>query len=635
MKNRIKSLLIANVSLLSAALLFFGVTSCKDEWNEHYDPNNSGRTYEGTIMGYLESQSELSDFAEIVKKAGFDVELESSQMYTLWAPKNGTFDKQYYLDQISQGDSWRVIKEFIKNHMTRYNVSYNPLEEEKEIILLNTKLNYMTNDAKFGDANMYKQNIKCKNGIVHMIDASEPYLCNLYEEIENVYKAERARLLAADPSLTADSLFALDTFLKKYNSDSLDINRSVERGVDEKGNKIYVDSVVIRNNTILKGLDALLYMEDSSYNVIIPSIKAYQERYNEAKKYLVYNPSENIVDPKMCDSLQDYYANMFAMVDIYHNANTNKTWKNYSTISTSYRRSNWENHVYYHPYDAGGIFTYGTEERCCNGKAYLVSEYPLSIFDQFYKKIDVLCGRSQNIDQTTNAGGTALYTKNVDTNFSTYNLNVNLKTTDEEGNPVTKEIQANYLDVKPTTSAVNPYIAFKIRNTLSAKYDMYLAYCPIWVRDFKTYEEAKEYSDELHVRRDEAAARGDKNADNLLQSDPLRPYYFRVYTYERANTGANIGSYPTSGTAIKNPEDGKNFYTTRVENHVDTLFLGTYECKNAYYNTNAEGILVQLQSNVTSKNTSVYSREMYLCKVIFVPHVDDPLNDSAVKFRKR
>lgn len=618
MKNKIKSLLIANILLVSVVMLLVSVTSCKDEWNDHYDPSSPGLSYDGTIMSYLQSHNEFSDFAEIVEKAGFDVELASSQIYTLWAPVNGSFMKEEYLSMISRGGKNTVIKEFIKNHMTRYNVSYSSLGSDKRISLLSDKFVFMTQDCKFGTAQMTATNISCKNGVIHVIDKAQEYQENLYEAIE---RAHDAWLVLNPDQIGNDSLVSLYTFLQKYNDDSLDVNKSVERGVDESGNKVYVDSVMIRNNTILKGLDALLYTEDSLYKIIIPSVDAYQERYAVAREYLKYNPSENLVDPKMCDSLQNYYANMFAMTDLFYNVNLNQ--RGDSVVSTSYQRTNWENHVYYHPYDAtSGIFKFNVRDSvsCSNGVAYLADEYPLSIYDQFAKKLTTSCSKAQNIDQTANASGVAIYTKNVDTSFPTGTLTVSGRTTDG--------FQIQYLDVKPTTSAVNPYIAFKVNNTLSTTYDMYLVYCPIWVKNYSSYADAKVFSDTLHAQVD----RKEKGAS--LQNDPLRPYYFRVYVYERQNVGASMGQYPTSGTVIKNPVEGGNFFTTNVENYVDTLYLGQYTCENAYYNTTSEGILVQLQTNVTSKNTSVYSREMYLARIIFEPRFDAG-NDPTSKSRKR
>lgn len=596
MKNIIKSTLTGRLMMLVAVLSLIVVTGCKDEWDEHYDSEASGLTYQGDMMSYLNSQSQLSDFAEVVKAAGFDTDMASSQIRTLWAPVNGSFDKESLIRKIEKGDKKSVITGFIKNHMARYGLSLSSQTEKQNILLLNSKLITMTPEGTFGTANITTSNVTCKNGVIHIIDAGQPYQTNLYEQIETAHK----EWLEKHPEqATNDSLISMYSFLTKYNDDSLDVNKSVYRGVDENGEKIYVDSVVIRNNTVLNSMDALIYTEDSNYYAIIPSVEAYQARYEAAKQFLVYNPYESITDSKMCDSLQFYYANMFALADCFFNVNTNTRHEQLvqdSIVSTSYKRSNWENHVYYNPYEEGGLLSNPTQKvTCSNGTAYMMNEYPQTIMDQFYKKIVTRCTATYNIDQTTNSSGVTLYTKNVNTSFNVYTLTVN----DRE-----HDINTSYLDVQPTTKAVNPYIAFKISSTLKAKYDMYLVYCPIWVNDYKTYEDALA-GHEQYVGTDQ---------------DPLRPYYFRVNIYERANSGTNMGFYPTSGTAVKNPVDGSNFFTTETDQYVDTLFLGTIETQNAYYGTTSEGLLVQLQANVTSKKTVEYSREMKLCSVVLKPH---------------
>lgn len=604
MKNIIKSTFTSRLMLFSAALSFIMVTGCKDEWDEHYDADAAGLTYDGDMMSYISSNSQLSEFAEVVKASGFANDMASSQVRTLWAPANGSFDKDSLLSLIEAGGKESVIKGFIKNHMTRYSVSFNSLNEAKSVLLLNSKIITMSPDGTFGSAKITKANVSCKNGVVHVIDKAQAYQTNLYEQIEAAHFA----WLAEHPDqIGNDSLISLYTFLKKYNDDSLDVNRSVYRGVDENGNRIYVDSVVIRNNTVLNGLDALIYTEDSNYYAIIPSVEAYQERVAEARKFLVYNPYENITDSKMCDSLQYYNANVFAMTDLFFNVNTNTRHDKLvedSIVSCHYKKSNWENHVYYWPYQEGGLFDGANKVQCSNGTAFMMDDYPLSTQDQFFKKIDTRCTVTSNIDQTTNEKGAILYTKNAG-DFPVYTLTVNTREHD---------ISCSYLDVVPTPASLNPSIAFKIKNTLKATYDIYLVYCPIWVSQYANYEAAAE-AHEVYKETTE---------------DPLRPYYFKVNVYERNNTGTNIGSYPTSGTSIKTP-DGGAIFTSNVENYVDTMYIGSYTTKNAYYNTTSEGMLIQFSSNITSKNLKYYSREMYLCKVILKPRLDE----ESVQSRKR
>ena len=63
----IKSLLAGCV----AALAICGFQSCTDDWDNHYNAENTV-DYDGTLMAYLNSHTEFSDFAEILKATGYD-----------------------------------------------------------------------------------------------------------------------------------------------------------------------------------------------------------------------------------------------------------------------------------------------------------------------------------------------------------------------------------------------------------------------------------------------------------------------------------------------------------------------------------------------------------------------------------
>ena len=102
MNTKIKKAL--SLGVLAFAGLF-ALYSCADKWEDHYE-TVQGETYQGTLFDYLESQSEqLSDFAEILKAVGYDYNLSSDQMFTVWAPVNGSFDKEALLTMIENGES--------------------------------------------------------------------------------------------------------------------------------------------------------------------------------------------------------------------------------------------------------------------------------------------------------------------------------------------------------------------------------------------------------------------------------------------------------------------------------------------------------------------------------------------------
>ena len=96
--------------------------SCTDTWDEHYETPVS-LTYEGTTLQALEEKA--PDFAKVIKAYGYERELSSDNIYTIWAPLD--FDISQYVDESGNAieDSTEVVKQFIKNHIARYARSYN------------------------------------------------------------------------------------------------------------------------------------------------------------------------------------------------------------------------------------------------------------------------------------------------------------------------------------------------------------------------------------------------------------------------------------------------------------------------------------------------------------------------------
>lgn len=596
--------------------------SCTDTWDEHYETPVS-LNYNGTTLQALEEKT--PDFAKVVKAYGYDRELSSDNIYTIWAPQD--FDISQYVDENGNAieDSAEVVKQFIKNHIARYARSYNG--KDQAFNLMNEKRGGMSADGKFGSSDIVENNIACKNGVLHIIATQNPYSYNLFELIAKQFK---------DDTDEGKDTLSLYTFLydPKVNKDSLIEDKSVSRGVDENGDKIWVDSFVMRNNTVLKNVDAKLYEEDSNFIAIIPTTRAWTERYKIAESLLKFNPYEDERAEGSCDSLQRHYANMFAMTDLYFNKNANEHWQD-SLKSTTYSSWVWYENIYYSkepknmPEDKeinDILAKCGEPIECSNGQGYIVDEYPMTEFEQFFKKIKISAS-SASINKDLDKNGKAQFTKNANENFRNYASTFYSTIIDTVENVVLdrKNIDYRYVDIVPSSGSVNPTVGFDIPNTLSGTYDIYLVTCPIWLN-----------SDYNNI------------PDSLLD---IRPYRFYTYIYERGDDG----DYPSSGLRLKNPvldEDGKetNYFTTidtlydaeghRIVN--DTTFIGTHTFNYAYYGRNDEGVIIQFQSQITSKLTKDYSREMLISSIILKPRdgqgedvVVDPEDATATEAKLR
>lgn len=560
--------------------------SCTDKWDDHYDAVQ-GDTFQGTLIECLESKGDqLSDFVEVLKAVGYDANLGSDQMFTVWAPVNGSFDKEALLADIQIGEKERVVERFVKNHIALYSISLTP--EEQNVTLQNSKVIRLSGaaEAKFGDCEILEYNVACKNGICNVIGTENIYVPTIFESMEDDYK----EYLLANPELDPDSVISLMTFLKAYDADSLDESKSTFMGLDMSGNRVYVDSVMIRNNTILRTLDALIYEEDSTYWTIVPSLEAYKARYEEARKYLVFNPKENSVNPIMTDSLQHRWAHLFAMRDLFYNINANEHYTD-SLKSTDYSAwANWKEHVYRgDPFGADGILSSAEVVECSNGNIYKVDEYPISIYDQFFKEIPTTLG-DHLVDYSEKNGKTE-NTKNCTASpVPTSRGNVFM-----EGG---KTYSWSALNLIPSTNLVQPQVTFRISGTLSGTYDLKIVTIPIVYETVNNVTEINEEND--------------------------KRYKFRVSLFQRNEDG----EFPAKSENLYVPGTRTRDFESRIASELttpyDTIDICPIELTHCYYGRNDAGIMVQIVTNVsTSLLKQGYSREMLLHKVLLVPHREE------------
>ena len=620
--NKIKNTFRAGFAIAAGLVVMY---SCTDTWDDHYNAGLSSLKFNGTTMQALEETA--PDFAKVVKAYGFSRELSSDNTFTVWAPADGSFELSDYVDANGErvADSAEVVNDFIKNHVALYSRSLSTVDQS--FSLLNKKRGTMTADGMFGTSKIDEEqnNISCQNGILHLIDEPSPYACNLFEMIAQQYKDDPAD----EEDKAALSLYAY-LYDEKVNKDTLIENKSVDRGVDADGNKIWVSKYLEKNNTVLINHDAKLYEEDSLFIAILPTAKAWAERYKKAESLLKFNPSEETA-PGICDSLTRHYANTFAMTDLYYNKNANEHWED-SLKSTDYYNNwhgvnDWTRHVYYKtepknmPEDKeinDILAKCGDPIECSNGTAYIVDEYPFTAVEQFFKRIKV-SAKDENINKLS-AGTTWLYTKGVNESFSPKSgFYTATKQVEPEG---TEELRQtySYVDFKPTSTTVR--IGFNVAQTLSGTYDIYLVTCPIWLMDYTNKPE-----DEWD----------------------LRPYRFKVNVFERDNgedvddKNTEVGQFPTKATfTFNNPnpidEQPANIYLSQAKPMSedgfllvnDTTYIGQYSFHNAYYGRSDYGVIIQIEPSVLNKDKTKYSNEMLISSLILKPH-DEDLQEEVVE----
>lgn len=245
----------------------FAATSCSDFSDYNETPSTGNMSADKTLWENISQNENLSDFANLVKKAGFDAALSQSHFYTVWAPANGTYDAQTLMAE----DSAKLLKEFVKNHIADYNHVISGAIDER-IKVLNEKSYDFVGDGSYtyDGLNITTLNQPSINGIMHIINGAAQFYPNIYEH-----------------ATSAEGLDSVVNYFKRYEIQTLDTKNSV-LGPTINGKQTYIDSVMIVTNTAFDMLKAKVSKEDSSYTMLAPTNEAWVAQYNKVKKYFNY-----------------------------------------------------------------------------------------------------------------------------------------------------------------------------------------------------------------------------------------------------------------------------------------------------------------------------------------------------------
>ncbi len=229
-----------------------------------------------TLWENIQDNEELSDFKELVLRAGFDKALGESQNYTVWAPKNGSFDLSDYDGLTDKA----LLKQFVQNHIARFN--HPAIGTVKERVLMLNEKSYDfegSSDYTFNGLGLEQGgiNLPSNNGLMHIIESPAVYYPNLYEFITD------------DVMTEGKDIDRLHEFYKRKETVTLNESKSVVGPIVD-GLQTYVDSVMDTNNELWSTLNAKIQVEDSTYTFLMPTEKAWTDFYNRIKSYYNYLP---------------------------------------------------------------------------------------------------------------------------------------------------------------------------------------------------------------------------------------------------------------------------------------------------------------------------------------------------------
>lgn len=568
-------------SILLSAFCIMLSTSCKDE---HFDvnPDVDGRQ---TIWENIKSNPDLSEFAYILSNTYYSKSetsrtpqtyadlLSCNQTFTVWAPKNGSFDFSYFktlLEENSLTAQYRVEKELIRNNMVRYARPLSGTGVDTLDLLNDKTIVFDRTNKTLGNNMITTPNIGCSNGIIHITDGAAPYLPNLYELLGQIEGA--------------DSIFK---FIKGYEKFEFNEYASTQ-GPTVNGNITWVDSVTNLTNEYFRSMGAYLNREDSLYALIVPKNDAWKDILKKTQTYYNFMPtytqtittvdlegnekSEQVTTTytsQELDSMLNLYAKSAICDNLVFNAkyqeqkfNPYLPWDCDSIVSTS-------NTKFKAPFIEPLFDGNNSPLYASNGYAYPVNHFNFRPTDTWASKKTIEAEMSRNIESNTRCT-LSNYTGTFERNDSLIKYTV------------VRSVQSS--------SSANPEITFKISNTLSCKYDIYVLM-----------------------------------AYNINAEKPAK---------FKATLSYHDGRKATSTTATFKPLDtdtihkgGSNIFITRPPyidekgylQYVDTIPLAKdFLLPISYYKMDKAYVTLKIASNVTSKETATYSREMWIDKIIFV-----------------
>ena len=457
-----------------------GFTACSDTWDDHYE-STSTIAGEGTIWEAISSNPELSNFASVLKACDFDQALNSSQVFTVFAPTNANFSKadadaliQEYNEQKGKvsDDENTVIKEFVRNHVALYNYSVSKAHNDT-ITLMNGKYAVLQTD-RIDKTPFEKANQLYSNGVLFITEKPVAYFPNVFEYFRKDADFDSVR------SFLYSEWFYRSVFQPRL---------SVAGGI-ENGKTVYLDSVFRQTNVLFDVLEDI-NSEDSTYWMVAPTNEQWKALVDEYSQYFVY---EDNVGRYLTEGTVDSLIYTAPRLAILRGTVFNRTFNSDAAIpdsvmsTNSVYRYNWRSmlwgadtlcyYQYFRPNDEGGVFSGATATECSNGQVMKVPTWNFAKEQTFFQTRIIEAEGGASIREVSKEETNAT-TKDSTVTISAVIRNVN------SDNPFYNKVSNNrFVEFAPNLTTRNHYVLFNISNVLSnIGYDIYLVTAPALAAD--------------------------------------------------------------------------------------------------------------------------------------------------------
>ncbi|HNZ80728.1 MAG: fasciclin domain-containing protein [Bacteroidales bacterium] len=417
MKHLTKTVLFTVLALI--------LYSCHQSWEDHYKTQNEA-LLEKKLMELINEQSDLSLFASMLKKSGYDKVLSANQAYTVWAPDNAA------LASVDTSDMDDVNK-IVRNHIARFSYPSSGVQNVAVSMLNGKNVHFIQKEEGlvFGDRKLLKEDLAVGNGILHVIDGMVTYYPNVWEYLSS-----------------AANVDSLRDFMYSFEEYFFDERNSLIIGTNDQGQILY-DSIIIYSNELFDYLGNLNH-EDSLYTMLFPDNQAWTEAYDTISTYFKYSGSvsTDTVLKAEADLNQSSITKFVIAKDLIFRGNMTRDelLASDTLVSTG-------GHVFRDP---ALLFASATDSTMSNGRCFITPKLNYST-DVWCKPIVVeaehVRGRIHDRCQLNNRNSLRSW---LDTAIS----------------------NSGYIEVSPISASAQPIVTFDIPNTLSTAYNIYCVFVP-------------------------------------------------------------------------------------------------------------------------------------------------------------
>ena len=521
-KNKYIGIAMMAVGMLAA-------TSCTDFSDYNEVPIDKTSDGSKTLWENISDNDQLTEFAELVKLAGYDTYLNTPRSLTIWVPVNGSFDKAAY-DTMSVND---LLRQFVKGHIAEYGHLATGKVDERVRMQNDKSFDFLGDGSyTFDGQTIIQPNLPNSNGVMHVMDGEAKYLPNLYEYLK-----------------VGQNIDLLREQFMKYETATLDTKNSV-KGPIVDGVQTYLDSVMTYSNSLISQLNARLSNEDSSYTFLLPTDKAFQDMYDRVKSYYKFLAETKVHDvanytsasastvktsPKinatyMTDSLvrRTIVRNL-----IYSNNDAYNKWMVDNGEFLDTVRSTTRN-KFSNPKELMESYTIGEPIRMSNGYGRLVDSLAFYPWESYCD--DLVFEMRRNVVNLFPAAaqGSTISVKNVDDSPLTWLLGDDTELT-----------EYRFLWISPGGDKAIPTAFVSLPNVMSTTYNFYVVFMPTnityggsaderpnWL-NFQlnyctekgaaaTYNFSKAYADSLLTGGTLPAVATSVNANTAFMNDPTK-----------------------------------------------------------------------------------------------------------------